>query len=515
MENRESIQSRKNKSKLIKSKGRLWWVGIPILLVVIVSFSSLNDNSKNTYWFGQTDYTSELVKAYNTLAFYTQHGALYTIVELSSDELVIPARGGDWYDGGSNINAHKHTFLPSDQLFNNAWQQLYSGIVICNKQLFQYDKITTSDVNGYRAELKVLRAYYYYLLLDNFGRAPLIVDYFPKNPTIPSANTSAELYAFIESEITSNLANLSAAKVYGRFNQSAAKALLAKLYLNANKYIATPKWTQVVTLCDDITNSGLYSLAPDYFTSFYVNNHNSPEIIFQIPYDSASLPGFNMGQMTLHYESQHTFNFAQQPWNGYASVEDFYNSFQAGDARKGQFLAGPQVDINNNPLVDPVNDGDPDGTTINFTPAISNINNAYRQAGVRINKWKYKLGGGTQMDNDFAIFRYSDVLLMKAEAKLQLGDQATALILINQIRTRAGLSSFTTFSTTALALDALLAERGREFFAETWRRQDLIRFGKFNLAWWEKLASPSYVNIFPIPSIQLQNNPNLTQNPGY
>ena len=115
------------------------------------------------------------------------------------------------------------------------------------------------------------------------------------------------------------------------------------------------------------------------------------------------------------------------------------------------------------------------------------------------------------MNNDFAIFRYADVLLMKAEARWRLnpGD-GEALMLVNQIRARAGLEPFVT-----LTAENLLAERGREFFAEAMRRSDLIRFGKWGEPWWEKDASDPIREIFPIPEVQLQENPNLRQNPGY
>src|SRR5262249_40559830 len=112
------------------------------------------------------DYTSELIKAYNTLSVYFTNGSLYELNELTTDEMVVPQRGGDWYDNGQPVREHNQASLPTDYTLSNAWQQLYNGIVVCNKQLFQYSKITTPDVNIYVAELRVLRAYYYFQLLD-------------------------------------------------------------------------------------------------------------------------------------------------------------------------------------------------------------------------------------------------------------------------------------------------------------------------------------------------------------
>jgi starch-binding outer membrane protein, SusD/RagB family len=461
----------------------------------------------------QNDYASELVKAYNTLGFWGNHSSVYTINEISSDELVIATKGGDWFDGGINVSMHQHTFDRNVGYFNNTWTSLYNGIVACNKQLYQYSKINSPAVDSYKAELRVLRAFYYYVLLDCFRNVPLVVDYFPSSPGLPASNTASQVFNFIESEINASLPNLSNAPVYAHFNKSAAKAVLAKLYINANVYIGQAKWTETITTCDDIISSGYYNLTPDYFTSFYANNNTSTEIIFQVPYDAVTMQGFNLSAMTLHYASQNTFNLNFQPWNGYAALEDFYNSFTSEDVRKGSFLAGPQFAANGTtPLVDPgFEASDPDGAPVNFTPAINQLSpNSLRQAGARIHKWKYELGGGPNLNNDFGIFRYSDILLLKAEANLRLSNTAFALALVNQIRTRAGLATL-----SSLTLPDLLAERGREFFAEGWRRQDLIRFGAFNNAWWEKPASASFRNIFPIPQVQIQANPKLIQNPGY
>ena len=150
---------------------------------------------------------------------------------------------------------------------------------------------------------------------------------------------------------------------------------------------------------------------------------------------------------------------------------------------------------------------------LNFTPYINSIwPDACRQCGARIGKYPYESGGTPDMSNDWVVFRYGDILLGLAEAEMQLGNNATALALVNQIRARAG--NLTAFAGT-LTADQLLAERGREMYVENVRRQDLIRFGKFNDAWWEKTASAATKNIFPIPKSQMDANTKLTQNPGY
>ena len=112
--------------------------------------------------------------------------------------------------------------------------------------------------------------------------------------------------------------------------------LLAKLYLNAEVYTGTPQWAKVITACDEIINSGLYSLEANYFTNFNVNNQGSKEFIFAIPYDEIFFQGFELGTQTLHYGNQNTYNFTQQPWNGFCTLEEFYNSYDDTDLRKGR-----------------------------------------------------------------------------------------------------------------------------------------------------------------------------------
>jgi hypothetical protein len=493
-------------------KSAKFLASLALFAVVFLSLVSFNDSENgDDGLLGVNDHLSELTKAYATQSFYTSHGNYFTLTELPTDELAIPVRGLAWFDGGVNLRFHRQQYLPADFFINDTWQAIYRGIVTTNKQLYQYSKITDPTKDIYRAELKVLRAWYHYLLLDLFGKAPILAEYFPSSPGLPAAATSTQLYNFVESEITTALPDLSASPVYGRFCQSGAKAILSKLYLNANTYIGVDKTVEAEAEIDDIMNTGDYSLPSDYFDAFYSNNDNSLDIIFQIPYDQVTLQGFNMIVMTLHYESQKTFNLSVQPWNGYAAIEDFYNSFEAGDERLGQFMTGTQRDTTLQiPLVDPTDDFDPDGPVIRFTPFINDLDNTFEQSGARIHKWKYQLGATEQMNNDFAIFRYADVVLMKAECRLRLGDEPGALSFINMVRVRADVSPF-----SSLTLSDILAERGREMFAEAWRRQDLIRFGQFNNAWWEKSATSSYVNIYPIPQAQLDGNFNLTQNPGY
>jgi len=159
---------------------------------------------------------------------------------------------------------------------------------------------------------------------------------------------------------------------------------------------------------------------------------------------------------------------------------------------------------------------DPDGAEVNFTPNINELEpNALRQAGARLGKFSFEIGTTQSMNNDYPVFRLGDILLTKAEAVARLNgnwSDAETLMLVNMLRERAGVSTYATLDETEF-----LAERGREVFIESWRRQDLIRFGQWGAAWWEKPAhNDAFREIYPIPQAQLNAaDGNLTQNPGY
>lgn len=434
------------------------------------------------------------------------HDGLYSIIEVSSDELAIPQKGADWEDGGIWLRTHRHNWISTDGPYNNAWQYAFRVVGECNLLLQQYP-----DVEELGAELRTLRALAYLWLIDNFGNVPIIRE--TDRGGSPAQNTRAQVFQFIETSILENVDKLPKANKKTNLNYWTAHMILAKLYLNAEVYTGTAKWADAERILDVIINEGPYSLAPNFFANFASNNDNSPENMFTLPYDANNAGGFNLHQMTFHYSSQQTFELQEQPWNGYTALEEFYNSYGEGDVRKGSLRYGPQFRSDG---VTPITDAsaeasDPDGPAINFTPQINQLApNALRQAGARINKFEVPLGAGPNLSNDFPIFRYADVLLMKAEAAWRQGKTAVALQFVNQVRARANAPALST-----LSADILLAERGRELFAEGHRRSDLIRFGRYNSAWWEKPASQPFRNLFPIPQNQLQANPNLRQNPGY
>jgi len=433
------------------------------------------------------------------------HNSIWSMHEVASDEAVIAQKGGDWFDGGLWLRMHRHQYNAQEGAINNGWNYCYTAIGDINLLLLQYP-----DITALTAELRVLRALVYLWLIDAWGNVPIIIET-DDDPT-PDTRTRTEVFNFIEQSVLDNIGELSTDNTKTTLNYWSAQMILAKLYLNAEEYTGTARLADATTVLDDIINNGPFSLESNFFANFATNNGGSSENILTLPYDENNAGGFNLAQMTGHYLTQSTFDLQEQPWNGYASLEDFYNAYEDGDVRKAGFLEGPQFSSSGVRLEDEsFEPADPDGAPLTFTPEINMLEpDALRQSGVRFGKFEFQSGAGQSLSNDFPLFRYGDVLLMKAEVELREGRNGSALGFVNQVRSRAGVDPL-----AAIDEDILLAERGREMFAEGWRRSDLIRFGKYNDAWWEKGVSDAFRNIFPIPQQQLDANPDLIQNPGY
>lgn len=433
------------------------------------------------------------------------HNSLWSMHEVASDEMVIAHKGADWEDGGQWIRMHRHDYGATEESIGNAWNYCFTAVGEINLLIQQYP-----DVEALVAEMRVLRALVYLWLIDAYGNVPVITED-SVDPTPPTVSR-ADVFTFIESSIIDNIDKLPLTSENTTFNQTSARAILAKLYLNAEVYTGNARWADAETQIDAIINSGTYSLESNFFDNFKTDNAASTENILALPYDEDNAGGFNIAQMTGHYLTQETFRLEEQPWNGYASLEAFYNAYEDNDARKLGFLVGPQFAANGTRLLDiSAEADDPDGEPLTFTPEINMLTpNSYRQAGARVGKFEFATGARQSLSNDFPIFRYGDILLMKAEVMMRGGNTAGALDFVNQVRQRAGADPLTTIDN-----DILLAERGREVFAEGYRRSDLIRFGRYNDAWWEKPASASTANIFPIPQGQRDVNADLIQNPGY
>ncbi len=440
--------------------------------------------------------------------------------EATSDELVVPTRGPDWFDNGAWQQMAKHEWTPvSPGQINGSWEWAYRVVAGANTNL-QALKSSNLEIDGKDAivaEVRMLRAFAYFWLLDMYGNVAIVTEDSPAG-NIPQSNRQ-ELYSFIESEIVAAVPNLreeATRATYSRFTKGAANTLLAKLYLNAEVYTGTPQWQKALDATNAVINSTAgYALNNNYLENFAVNNGGNEntykENIFAIPYDKVLAEGMNMQMRTLHYAQGTVYNLAGNPWNGFATRAEFYNKFSDGDKRKAMWLAGPQLN-NNGEVIRFVDAVDGQLKDLVFTPKITSLEKAFANEGVRNVKYEVQRNNTRfNQDNDLVVFRYADVLLMKAEALLRLGQPGEAKLLVDQVRDRAGVGPI-----ASLTLDNLLEERGREFAWEGWRRNDLIRFGKYTGSTWEfKTKMDPTRKLFPIPSQQISNNPNLKQNPGY
>lgn len=484
-----------------------------------------------TFWNSPDQIAAGVAPAYSGLRDYAPfNGAFgpgaYALNELSSDEIILPTRGGDWADNGLWEEMWKHTWTATNPVMENGWQFIYGGSARVNNILQSVGALNPKPINSpsIEAELKIVRAFYHYTALDLFGNVPI----FDSNYTEPSklqTKQRSEVFSFVEKEIKDNLPYLSSEvsqKTYGRATRWVAYSLLAKLYLNAAVFSGTSRWSDCIAACDSVLNSNQFSLEQNFFSNFVINNEGSRENVFVIPFDDQKgLNYFWLQVATLHYNSGATFNLVNGGANGLCSTVEYYNLFDANDLRRNMFLVGQQ-------FVNQIRDSahiQYDGQTglrLIFDPTIKtfSISDASsKTAGARCAKWQFNSTNSGNMSNDYAVYRLADIILMKAEAQFRLGNMAGALATINQkingvsIRSRAGMPDF---SMSEMNADGLLAERARELSWEGFRRNDMIRLGHFTDARIpEKALSGNFRILYPIPQSELSKNPYLKQNPGY
>lgn len=502
---------------------------MPLILVVVLFACTDLDPKVYTDLTPQTRFTSgdaalgSLLKNYTFLDAYV-NDAVWPMQELSTETSAAPAKFGPWDDGGVWARLHRHEWESTFFVFDRTWQLGFSGIANCNQTIDGLAALGGQDAAI--AEMRALRALFYWLMIDLFGDVPL-EDSFVNGVENPSKVARSQVYQFIVDELndvidSGLLSEQNGNAYYGRMNKWSALALLTKVYLNAGVYKGSPEWALAASTAKIIIDDGPFILEPDYFTNFAIQNRGSGENIFVIPYDKSDANGVNLNfhMRTLHPLNRLTYNFTDGPWNGFTALEEFYNSFDDTDKRKAMFIVGQQYDAAGNPLMDPNgatevdSDGDPepDGAPLIFTPYINELTpKAFSESGARIGKFEIESGISLSAQNDFPVFRFADILLMRAEALWRLdNNDVEAVALVKQIRERAGLTEL-----NPLLEDDLYHEIQRELAFEAHARPTMIRFGRFNGTWWEKPASDPNKNVFPIPSNVLNANPNLTQNPGY
>ena len=492
---------------------------------IMVSCTDLNEKlydkvSMDDYGKNESEISTIVGGAYATLRGYgsnTPEGNnvncyptceyVFFTSECSSDEACIPTRGTDWYDGGRYQQLQYHTWDADNTGVLSLWRYNFTGVSKVNGIIYQVEKseLSTDLKKKVEAELRGLRAYYYYNLIDNFGNVPISTDF--TTQVLPKNSPRAEVFSFIEKELKEVLPLLPTGIQYGRFTQNVGYTLLARLYLNAEVYTGKPRWQDCLDACDKVKG---YSLTPNYKANFAIKNETSPEIIFAIPYDhKQGTVGNYLASMTYHYNQKYAFDPAgvyQWCGNGICAQPGLYSSFEANDVRRNSLLIGQQYNAATGAEV-LMDNGEP----LNYTEDIQNFTKAAQNEGARLDKYEWSATDSWERDNDWVLMRYAEVLMMQAEANYRLGYMQNALTYINQIRKRAGLADL-----TSLDENALDNEWKHEFVFEGLRRTTNIRFGTFFKAWWNKPAdADKHTGVFPIPKVETEKNGNLVQNEGY
>jgi len=426
--------------------------------------------------------------------------------EAVSDEACIPTRGTDWYDLGRYQEAEFHTWKTDNLLFLSSWRYCFKGINSVNQIIFQVEssELTEAEKDVVKAELRGLRAYYYYILLDMFGNVPIVTKF--GEAEMPANSSRADVYKFVETELIDVMDLLPSDIIYGRFTQNVANTLLARLYLNSQVFIGTPRWQDCINACDRVSG---YILEPNFFTNFLTENQVSKENIFAIPYDQKSgTVGNYFIALSIHYKQYLAFsttsNFVKGV-NGICAQPGLYSMYDDADVRKKGYLVGDQINLATGSVI--VMD---DGNPLSYTEEIIDYTKASQNEGIRPAKYELKEGQLWEQDHDFVVMRYSEILMMKAECLVRLGSPALARPFVVQVRDRAGLDT-----PADITLDFIDDELMREFAFEGHRRTDNIRMGDFFKANWLTAETPAFRGLFPIPQRELDLNKNLVQNPGY
>ncbi|WP_304197855.1 RagB/SusD family nutrient uptake outer membrane protein [Flavobacterium alvei] len=531
------------------------YLGLPILMVVLL-WSCENLDVPIT-----TQLTPEVFPQ-NSTQYIQTTGPVYAAFRgdfafswwwtqsLTTDEAIMPARGGNWFDNRNYIAMHYHDWTADNGIVSSLWDwssrvigTSNQAISILNESMPEgAEKATTIS------ELKTMRAISYFMMMDSYGNVPLDTLY--GDFSSHAKSDRKVVFEFIEKELKKAIPNLNPASgitTYGRPNKQTANALLAKMYLNAEVYTGTQRYNDCVAACDAVISSGLYAVEPrtTYLQMFYPNNGpQMKEFIFAVPFDpAATTVGFNGQMYHARYDVPRSerakFGLPFTPSAPRSTLPEFYANFNdANDIRNKQWLTGLQF-LNDG--VTPVkvtttkkgydqfytgSDGGASYTyQVDLTPNIvlrqnvtlfdcGNDEIAWNMGYRNVKFYPDATSTSRNQNNDVPFLRYSDVLLMKAEAILRGGNATlghTALSLVNMVRD----NRTTTAPWTSVTLEDLYKERSREFTWEAWHRNDMIRFGKYEGQWGFKTNTDTYRRIFPIPTNARVLNPALTQNPGY
>lgn len=501
-----------------------------------------------TYNYTAEDFAPSVSSVYSYLRSSTDHWGYFSAQEVTADAIVMPPNASGWDDGGVYRRMHYQTWNSEQDHVKNIWSMFYQGALLCNKVIDQIETgvlpaSSDAEKTAGLAELRAMRAYYYWQICDNFGDAPLVTT---TDMDLPAKNSRKEIFDFAVKELQEAIPSLSeeqGGSYYGRMTKWAAKAVLANIYLNAKVYVNEEHWDDCIQQCDDIINSNRFALSDNYKDPFRTTGvESSKEVIFTIPFDENLAGGNSIFMFSWHGELKKKYETEATPWGcGSAmGVAQFIDTYAAEDSRLADtWLMGEQLAADGSTLYGTY---DKMGEPLVYTKDLPDGNYTSEMEGYRMNKFEVAKGSQASSGTDVPLFRYAEILMMKAECLLRSG-KAGAGALVTEVRKRAfkenpelatvtdaQLRENTSYqygtvenyqivdkgNTDPVEFGRMYDELGWEFAWEMHRRRDAIRFGVYTKkSWLSHKPQGDYRVVFPIPEKVLTSNPNLVQNPNY
>ena len=537
----------------MKKRAFTEYISLFLLTIGIASCTDLDEKvfssvTEETYNYTVNDFGPNIAGAYAALN-YGYVGTYWQTQELTGCCISTPANSTGWDDGGIYKRLQFHNWNSELGQILDLWNNYYTGVILCNSAIDNIERglipaPSDAEIQSGLAELRALRAYYYWILFDNFGDIPLVTT---MSQDLPEKTPRAEVYDFVVRELSEVIPSLNeeqGGNMYGRINRWAGKAILANVYLNAEVYTGTARWNECLSQCNDIINSGKCDLSPEFKDSFRAQGvESSKEVLFTIPYDyNRGVVGNYLFMNSWHSELQKKFllNAVPNAAGGPKGTTQFIDTYQEGDSRlEDTWLMGQQFDAEGNPLYGVY---DKKGELLIFSKELPDGNYTNEMEGYRYNKQEVPAGSEWSCSTDIPLLRYSEVLLMKAECLLRT-NQPGAGELVTEVRKRA----FKANPSKAIVTDdelkenssykwgvvekyqitdpgnqdpiefgRLFDERCWEFVWEGYTRRDMIRFGIFcKKSWLSHKPQGDHRIVFPIPQRAVDANPKLTQNPAY
>lgn len=579
--------------KLITLFSFIWLFASCTDLDEVVLDEVLGDNASNP--------AGALAAAYDRLGdgTFTDHGAVFSLQEYTTDEAILPTRGSDWGDGGKWRDMHEFTWKSDNAVVGNNWNLLTNGITRSLTAVQSIEESSIPQKKLFLAEAKALLAYYMYTTLDLYGQTPYRDPMNPKAPLqILKADTQIDKLITDVEALLPDLAPMGEQQTHhGRFTKEAAYAFLSTMYLNRavfkDRYNASSGFNfneaavsgggtdmdRVIYYTSLLINSGKYSLESDYFKNFARDNENGKELIFAI---SQKIDYIRNGSNSFAYvcmERNQRTSAANRGTNAACTTPEFYATWDGNheDPRFQQhyqyadgtwfmndgtdvsvpatdivpksanlpwfhFNRGIQAGLQYGPILLPSGSLEMVGnrikvsplymeksttTRMDFTPSLTFKNPAQAvfaqneiNQGARVFKYEFDPEGGNGNSNvDISLFRLGGIYTMRAEAYFRKGSAGLAMEDLNKLRTSRKRESLYASARgkalTSLDAEQLYKEIGFELYWELYRRPQMIRFGKFDLAGTAKAASQPFRRVFPIPQSTIDVTKEIKQNQGY